>query len=797
MVSRPLVYITLAFVSGLLTANWVNIEPRILLVSAAITALIAVSAYIADRREVFLVLLAVFLFSGAALGAFDSKNALYIGDKFLGGEVVVEGYISREPDHKRNKVVYELKVEKIIRSDEVAVIRTRALVNVSEPKEVYGYGDYVRTKGVPYRPGAAGNPGQFDYAGYLGDKGIWALLSVKEDNIEKIGSGYGNPIAGAAMHLKQELLEVNRKTMEPTHAAIVNGIVFGSRGEIDPEITEVFNETGIVHILAVSGLNVGLVAAGVTGLLGILNVRRLNFSAVTVAIIVYAYITGMGIAVMRAAIMSWIYFYGQKLGRDRDWPTTMAVAALIILAFSPGSLFEAGFQLSFAATWGILYIGPFIDRKLEGLGVGSPWIRGCLWVTLGAQLGTLPLIIFHFNIFSLVSILTNLLAVPLVGLILPFGISASLMGLLHLKAAELINHINTFFVELMMFIVDTIHNIPNGVLYVSVPPFILIVIYYLSLFLMLSDGQSILKKYQWVSMSLSAIFLISFILMLTGIRWGNNNFEMHVIDVGQGDSILIRFPNGDNMLVDTGGWSGEFDRGRGAGEVVGSYLRRLGINKLDALVLSHPHEDHCAGAYYLYRRFKIDALLVSPVTTSPEIVDEIDPSYMRLLAEIEKKGVPIKELFSGDRVILDPNVYVEILGPDLNLLRDTSSDINNNSLVMLIKYGVKSFLLTGDIEIDGQTEVMEKLVHQKVNVLKVPHHGSKYTLPEFIETVEPDYSVISVGRNSFGQPAAEIVEQCNLTGPVYRTDQDGLVVFYCDGSQIEVIPYLTESNKSL
>lgn len=791
MVSRPLLYITLAFVIGILTANIINLPDWYYLVAAIIIGFAAVVVFIIGCKDVFLLLLVVFLFSGAAVGASEKQAPGGDIDKYLEQEITLEGYVCKEPVYKEDKVIYELKVEKIIHGVETVGYKTRVLVYVFEGQDILWYGDNVRLTGRAFRPKSPGNPGQFDYPKYLSDKGIWALISIKEEDcFEKIGSGKGYPLALAAFHLKQRLVEVNRKTMEPTHAALVNGIVFGSRGEIDPEITEVFSETGIVHILAVSGLNVGLIAAGVMGILSILKMQRFSFIATTAAIITYTYITGMGAPVVRAAIMVWIYLCGQRLGRDRDWPVNMSAAALIILFFSPNALFEPGFQLSFGATWGILHTGPFIDNKLEKIGLHNSWIRGYLRVTLGAQLGTLPLIVYYFNIFSLISIFANLFAVPLVGLILPIGIVSSLSGLIHIKIALIINYINAALLELMMFIVDLIHHIPGGVVYAAVPPLAAVFLYYLFLFVIVcNENQWYSIKAVKLRITVITAFVFILLLLVTGYWSSNSYLQIHVLDVGQGDSILVRFPNGKNMLIDTGGWKGEFVDGRGAGEVVASYLRRIGVNKLDALVLSHPHEDHCAGALFLKDRFDISSVLVSPVTSLPDITEQIDISYIQLLSSMKKKGVSVKEVLAGDQILLDPMVEVKVLSPDINLFTDTRSDLNNNSLIISVKYGLMSFLLTGDVEVDGQLGLMERFPDLKFNVLKVPHHGSKYILPEFIRQIEPEYAVVSVGENTFGQPDQGVIEMCMVSGHVYRTDRDGLVVLTSDGRKIEVKTY--------
>ncbi len=789
MKSRPLVYITLAFAVGIALSGTLDPPPPACFISALAATVLTAVIFFIFKRDVFFALLVVFFLLGAALESPGRVSPGHPAERFLGLMVTLEGYVCRDPDVRGDGTVYEIEVEKVFYGGGLFNTGGRVLLRIPGRKTDFGYGDAVRVEGRPYLPAAPGNPGQFNYGKYLSSRGIWALINVKErESVEKIASGRGNPLAGAALRAKQRLVEVAGATLDPAHAALVNGIVFGSRGDIDRDTREVFNEAGVVHILSVSGLHVGLVAAGVMGLLGLAGLQRFSFPVLTAVLIAYTYITGMGPAVTRAALMAWIYLLGNRLGRERDWPTTLAAPALIILAFSPGSLFEPGFQLSFGATWGILHVGRAIDKGLESAGIARPWVRGCLSVTLGAQAGILPLVAYYYNLFSLVSVPANLLAVPLVGLILPLGMLAALGGLLHLKIALVINFATEALLDLMLLVVNLVHSLPGGVYYIVAPPAAATALWYVSLALLARERGPGEKPPFLLRKVMAGLLVLSLAVPIWGaVVQGGGELRVHVLDVGQGDSILIRFPNGKNMLVDAGGWKEEFREGRGAGEVVASYLRRLGIKELDALVLTHPHEDHAAGAGYLMGRFKIGAVLISPAGLGEDSLEPLDPAYRRILGRFKEMKVPVREVYSGEMIALDQRVQVEVLGPGPDILIGTGSDLNNNSVVLSVRYGEKSFLLTGDIEIEGQARLLERGAGLRHSVLKAPHHGSRYLLPEFVGRVQPEVSVVSVGRNSFGQPDPTALSLLSAGGrPVYRTDRDGLVMFSCDGRKIRV-----------
>lgn len=286
---------------------------------------------------------------------------------------------------------------------------------------------------------------------------------------------------------------------------------------------------------------------------------------------------------------------------------------------------------------------------------------------------------------------------------------------------------------------------------------------------------------------------------------GANQLVVHFIDVGQGNSILVQTPGGKHMLVDTGGWPGEFESGTGAGtKVVVPYLRRLGVRRLDLLVITHPHEDHAGGMKAVIEAFPVDLVLVSPVgRTSGQVafrgvqgsssarsqtVDQMLPAYRQLLAELDARGIPVRVTGAGDRLHIDRAVELQVLGPPRPLLTGTRSDFNNASIVLRLRYGNEVLLLTGDIEVEAQQALIDSGADLSCTVLKIPHHGSRYLSPSFLEKTHPSVAVISVGRyNRFSHPAPETLSLlAKMPVRVYRTDMDGAVVLSTDGKYLWV-----------
>jgi competence protein ComEC len=284
---------------------------------------------------------------------------------------------------------------------------------------------------------------------------------------------------------------------------------------------------------------------------------------------------------------------------------------------------------------------------------------------------------------------------------------------------------------------------------------------------------------------------------------------VHFIDVGQGDSILVQTPGGKNILIDTGGRPGEFNTGTGTGDqVVEPYLRRIGVQRINILVLTHPHEDHCGGAVSLVKRFPVDMALVSysckDVLNKKQPVDDISAfsgaarnsgeegvpfAYTALLYSLAARGIPVEAAASGDKIRLESAINIEVLSPGETQSINSGTDANNNSLVIKIAYGRRSFIFAGDAELDEQKELLLNVADIKADILKVPHHGSRSLLEELLEQVEAETAVISVGaHNTFGHPAQNTLDMLNNAGTrVYRTDTDGAVIIQTDGNNIDIV----------
>ncbi len=816
--NRPVVVLAVFYIAGIIIGDVTGFKGAAALVLAVLAFSAAAAGYLLHWQKNKLLILVLFCLLGLAFSRLwieSSESALI---NYSGQRVVLKGCIVAEPDVREDKVYYLLQAQELVKAGETHLITGLVRLQLDDCATVFAYGDNLSVSGLLVRPDPAGNPGLFDYRTYLERQGIRVILTARGDKaVRVIGSGGSNPLQSAALAIKKNMSAAATYSLNPPQSAVLKGIVFGTQGLIDRDTKRSFSETGVIHILSVSGLHVGLVLGGLLGVLRLLKMPPIwTAPLATPVLLIYMLMTGINPAVMRATIMALLLVWAHHLGRDQDWPTTLALAAMIILIWNPLQIYHPGFQLSFAATWGILYLSPLITAAFFLFLKDMPFNAGrltaqALAIPLAAQLATVPLVAWYYNLISPVSIPANLLAAPLSGLIMFFGLSASLLGLLWLPLAAVVNVATGIILDIFMAAVGFFQSLPGAVFYLSSPPVFLAAAWYVGLLAVawVCSGRCApevmrhLKKWAFTAASLAVV------LVLIWWPWSSDHLlKVHFIDVGQGDSILVQAPGGKNMLIDTGGRAGELTAGTGIGDqVLEPYLRKNGVQRIEVLVLTHPHEDHCGGAVSLIKRFPVALALVSCL--GEENIDEeytgediaetvsaaissreeaVSAAYTKLLNKMAARGISVSAAAAGDVIKLDSDLKIEVLSPVETKAGESGSDTNNTSLVIKITYGRRSFIFTGDAEIEEQRDLIREKYDLRADILKVPHHGSRFLLPELLQQVDAEAVVISVGaRNTFGHPAYDTLDMLILSGlQVYRTDQDGAVIVQTDGNNLEI-----------
>jgi competence protein ComEC len=562
----------------------------------------------------------------------------------------------------------------------------------------------------------------------------------------------------------------NQNKISPS-GAVVEALLLGERGRMSESFSRSLQDSGLYHLFAISGAHIAIISFLIFSVLKILRVpERASYMVLIFTLIFYSILVEGRPSIIRATIMTLIFLIGKLIWRDTNLLNTLSLSAFILLLINPFHLFSLGFQMTFAATLSIVLFFPIIIRYIPRLPLR---ISEILILSLTAQLGVLPITAFAFNRIALAPLLLNLIALPLISLIMGAGYVFILLSFINAGAAHLLAKLLHLLINGLIHISHFASSV-NILSYRIPTPHALTIVGY-TLFLLAFLAPQKIKRQKIITSVLFAVFFIT--LVTFPFPSYSKHLRMTFIDVGNGDSILIEFPGYKKMLVDGGGSAyGSFDVGE---RIVSPVLWNKGIKKIDYLVLTHAHPDHLYGLFSVTENFKIN-----------EFWESISPTQNKDYLSFKKKLNPkttLKKLFQGASLKIGKS-DVRILYPEKPEKPPAFAD-NDQSMVMRIQFQKTSFLLTGDAEAQAEQNILSKYDHIQSQVLKCPHHGSRTSSTlSFIEAVSPEIVVISVGENNFsGLPDRGVILRYKKRGTqVYRTDHHGAVEVISDGKNLSI-----------
>jgi competence protein ComEC len=615
---------------------------------------------------------------------------------------------------------------------------------------------------------------RFDYASYLRRAGVHAVL--RADWVRATGRRRGGP-AGVIDHLRRQAEEGVGAGLSPPLAALARGIVLGQDERISSGTASEFKASGLAHLLAVSGQNVTLLAILTLPLLAAAGLgRRTRLVGVLALITIYVPLTGAGPSIMRAGAMGIAGTVASLAGRPASRWYGLLLAAAFTLLIDPRSWLDAGWQLSFAAVLGILLLVPSIRAAFRRW--PAPLAEGAA-VTLAATLATAPLMAFHFERVSVVSLLANVVALPVVAPIMWLGMLSAAVAQVSIAAATLLNALNGFCLAYLAAIAGWCASLPHAVWSVRLGSPVALVLAYAVPALSIGIGRRVSTRpaspggrlagltgrHRLVfAVAAGAALLIAF--WVTGRESPEPPARLTVsfLDIGQGDATLIQAPHGVAVLID-GGPPG--------GGIV-EKLRHAGVRSLDLVVLTHPQQDHEGGLEAVVRHFPVSAFLDGGNGAR-------DRRHDRIVAIARRRGTRFLLPMAGERIALGA-LELRVLSPK-DPDEAPAGDVNDSAIVLVASYRHLDVLLPADAESD----VTLGLPLPPVEVLKVAHHGSEDEgLRELLARLRPSIAVIEVGANPYGHPRAEALAALRAVPKVFRTDRDGDVRISLDGPSATV-----------
>jgi competence protein ComEC len=678
-------------------------------------------------------------------------------------------------------------------------------VTIREPVSGLHFGDRVACLARLKAIRNFNNPGAFNYRRYLAFREIYASASVsRESFVIRLHPGK-NRWFGLGIEPSRQAVSRLIDSATPEGPQEVRGIIkallIGDRSEVSQKTRDFFNRIGTAHLLAISGLHIGIVATIAFWAFRFILVR---FQRVLLAawstkgaallsvfpVLFYGFLAGMSPATQRAVIMVTVFLLALLFERERDTINTLALAALVILIISPTALFEISFQLSFTAVFAILYMLEHVPIAIElrrGLPTVYKRLALFLLVSAAAILGTLPITLYYFNQTSLIGILTNCFMVPLIGfLVVPLGLLAVLFLPMAPTVALLIMKGSTVTLEGCLGLAVFFSKWPFAAVRTVTPTLIEIGLYYALAWILFNFRQTRRARPLLIGLAIVALADVGY---WVSERYGHTELKMTVIDVGQGSSALMELPGGPCILADGGGfYDNRFDVGA---RVVGPFLWKRKIATVEILVLSHPDPDHLNGLLFIARHFNVREVWMNqePADTKPY------RDFLRIVSERDIRVVGPKDLVKPRMI---NGVGFQVLYPPVDFLERKAEDSwrtpNNNSLVLKVSFQNISFLLPGDIEAEAEREVAAlACTTLKSDVLLAPHHGSRSSsTPEFLQYVRPEIAVISSGwKNVFGFPHQKTLKRYEALGSqIFRTDRQGAITITTDGKHVDVKPFL-------
>jgi len=766
---------TMVFVAGILSYFHDNA-----ILCSAILTIAGVVAILRNYFDFKYVLFWLFMFY---FGFFNSHFQINNSDDLLRlapNKSTITGQIVTIPNSNvKDKTKFFFKVNKI----DDKIVNAKTLVTINDENgdfKEYNIGDFYELKGNLRLPFKAGNPSQFDYGKYLRNFDTFTVFYTNKSDTKYIDNtlSFKWEFLQSLNNLRNKIIATHAENLKSPNLEILGGIVFGDDAVAPPDyIKSSFINSGLLHILAASGMNVAFIFGFWFFILNRFKVpyKIINISGIGL-IIFYTLMTGLGPSVIRAALMLIIILIGKLIDRSTHSVSLLALVALLMLIYNPAFINDVGFQLSFLVTFGLLTTGTIIFEKLQDTKIPQ-WLSGAAIIPVVAQIWVAPLQMFYFNTFSTYSIFANISSMPFLSVVSFGGFMSSILAIfmpftkyLCMSIDFCLNYVLTAIVMISNFFAE----MPNSLISTTHPSIMQILIYYTTILLI-----TLIIKIGLNKKIVIASFFLLFTLGVSMISIPNGKLEIITFDVQNADAFLIKTPKNKYFMIDTGkaGYKG----GKSQAEIIIlKYLKDRGIKNIEGLIITHFDSDHSGGAADVINNLKVNKVYLGSMN---------DNSFtsQNIYKALKNQNVTTVVSSNNSEIYTDEDLVIK------TYLADSKED-NENSIITLLNYKNFNMLFMGDAGIYAFDKVRAD-IPQNINILKVGHHGAaKVVDNKMLNHLNNQISIISVGSNIFGHPYKGTLDTLRKTD-IYRTDKHNSVKIVSDGNIYNLLTYDKEKRK--
>ncbi len=660
----------------------------------------------------------------------------------------------------------------------------KTLVTVSDSEEnlsKLNIGDKIKIKGSLRVPFKSSNPSQFDYSAYLRNFNAFTVLYADENSFEILEEKltFKWKFLQELNNTRNKVLKTHSKYLKSPNLEILGGIVFGDDAVSPPEyIKNSFINSGLLHILAASGMNVAFIFSFWFCILGFFKVpyKPRVFSGMLV-VVLYTLMTGLGAAVVRASLMLLFVLAGKLIDREAHSVSLLSLVAMIMLIYNPAYINDVSFQLSFMVTLGLLLNVNMLSNKLEKI---PNWLLVPVIIPIIAQIWVAPIQMYYFNTFSLYSILANISTVSILSVISFCGFVSSVIAIVPACAdysCMVFDFVNNYLLNILVCISNFFSNLPNCIIQTTHPNILQMILYYF----MLGFVTLMIKLVRYKN-AFVAVVCVSILLVGLNVRFESPNLEIIAFDVQNADSFLIKTPKNKYFFIDTG--KKAYKSGNSQAKIIMlKYLKDLGIKNIEGVIVTHFDNDHSGGTSDIISDTKVKTLYLNNKSKETETAQKI-------FNTANKIGQNIEYVQNNKIIYEEPNLTLKTF--KANILGKNKD--NDCSTIALLSYKDFDMLFMGDAGTQSFDSVKKDIPHN-VEVLKVGHHGAAHVVnKQMIDYLDNRVSLISTGINYYGHPAKGTLDVLRNTD-ILRTDLLNSIKIETDGSLYKISSYDNKKKK--